>query len=163
VFFAWGVLAPSKPTAGRGLLATQFPPLPPPRFASTTGGTCAFFRAATHCSRPPPSPLPTPLKLCGPPPGLPILSPFNHPGAPHLSRVLFQALLSTRVAPRQLCRVTRERGKIIGPNKLATASQKNYVFNFENGWLGFVGTREMRTLPFFKSEHGRFVLCANNW
>ena len=63
------MLAPMKATAGRGLLSTPLPPLPPPRFASTTGGTCAFF-SRRHCSRPPPSPLPTPLKLCGPPTGL---------------------------------------------------------------------------------------------
>jgi hypothetical protein len=58
-----------KATAGRGLLSTPLPPLSPPRFASTIGGTCAFF-SRRHCSRPPPSPLPTPLKLCGPPTGL---------------------------------------------------------------------------------------------
>ena len=56
-------------TVERGLLATPLSPLPPPRFASTKGGTCAFF-SRRCCSRPPPSPLPTPLKLCGPSTGL---------------------------------------------------------------------------------------------
>jgi hypothetical protein len=34
-----------KATAERGLVPTPLPALPLPRFASTKGGTCAFFFA----------------------------------------------------------------------------------------------------------------------
>ena len=78
-FLRGACLPPMRATAGRGLLSTPPPPLPPPRFASNIGGTCAFF-SRRHCPRPPPSPLPTSLKLCGPPTGLtnPILPPGFH-------------------------------------------------------------------------------------
>jgi hypothetical protein len=117
VFFAWRVLAPMKTTAGRGLLSTPLPPLPPPRFASTIGGTCAFF-SRRHCPRPPPSPLLTPLKPCGPPPpGLPYL--FHFP-------VILECDSHRHDGPGQCCTEAQWAKPFVSLSPLPCKAQLNY-------------------------------------